>query len=92
MLFVNNSKTKQILFLSLLLLLGVFVAVKEIDKPPVSLLAEATSLFAPSLNERLEQLEIRVQQLENQSIQEGKKIILSEEEQRIRIVEKTFLR
>ncbi len=91
MLFVNNLKTKQIfLLLSLLLLLGVFVAVKEIDKPSVSPLAEATSLFAPSLNERLEQLEIRVQQLENQSTQEGKKIILSEEEQRIRIVEKTL--
>jgi len=87
----NSLKTKQIfLLLSLLLLLGVFVAVKEIDKPSVSPLAEATSLFAPSLNERLEQLEIRVQQLENQSTLERKKIILSEEEQRIRVVEKTL--
>lgn len=87
----NNSKTKQIfLLLSLLFLLGVFVGVKEIDKSSVSPLAEATSLFAPSLNERLERLEIRVQQLENQSTQEGKKIILSEEEQRIRVVEKTL--
>lgn len=91
MLFINNSKTKQIfLFLSLLLLLGVFVGVREINKPSISPLVEATSLFAPSLNERLEQLEIRVQQLENQLTQEGKKIILSEEEQRIRIVKKTL--
>jgi len=89
----NNLGPRQIfLLLSLLVLFGALVLVSESDSPSpsASLTAEAGSSLAPTLNERVSQLETRVQQLEDQLQLGGEKTILSEEEQRIKVVKETL--